>query len=80
MTLHIINSAAVERIKEYLEVDQEAPARVSNPPPAGWPSSDGGIVVENLVIRYAADLPTVLKGISFAIKPREKIGVVRWFL
>lgn len=74
---HIANPAAVERIKEYLEVSQEAPARVANPPPAGWPSSEGGIVVENLVIRYAADLPAVLKGITFAIKPREKIGVVR---
>lgn len=76
--IDILDSAAVERIKEYLEVGQEAPARVSSPPPAGWPSSDGGIVVKNLVIRYAADLPAVLKGISFAIKPREKIGVVRW--
>jgi ABC-type multidrug transport system fused ATPase/permease subunit len=78
--IHIIDPAAVERIKEYLEVGQEAPARVSNPPPAGWPSSDGGIVVQNLVIRYAVDLPAVLKGISFAIKPREKIGVVRWLV
>lgn len=66
----------MERIKEYLEVTQEAPARVTNPPPAKWPSSEGGIVVENLVIRYASDLPAVLKGITFTINPREKIGVV----
>ncbi|KAF8306061.1 hypothetical protein DL93DRAFT_2150580 [Clavulina sp. PMI_390] len=67
---------SVERIKEYLEVPQEAPARVSHPPPAAWPSSSGGIAIENLVIRYAPDLPAVLKGISFAINPREKVGVV----
>lgn len=72
----MLEPLAVERIKEYLEVPQEAPARVAKPPPAGWPSSSGGIAVENLVIRYAPDLPAVLKGISFTIRPQEKIGVV----
>lgn len=77
-TEHQINlSPAVERIKEYVEVAQEAPARVSNPPPAHWPSSEGGIVVENLLVRYAPSLPAVLKGITFSVKPREKVGVVR---
>jgi hypothetical protein len=67
----------VERIKEYLELDQEAPAKVARPPPARWPCSDGGIDVENLVVRYAPHLPAVLKGISFSIRPHEKVGVVR---
>ena len=68
---------AVERIKEYLQLDQEAPAKVARPPPAGWPSSGGGIDVENLVVRYAPHLPAVLKGISFSIRPHEKVGIVR---
>ena len=72
----IFTLTAVERIKEYLELPQVAPAKASYPPPAHWPSSVGGIAVQNLVIRYAPHLPPVLKNISFDIKPREKIGVV----
>ncbi|KAF8342804.1 uncharacterized protein EI90DRAFT_3030312 [Cantharellus anzutake] len=67
---------SVERIKDYLELDQEAPARCSPPPPARWPSSHGGITFENLVIRYAPHLPPALKGVSFTIHSHEKIGVV----
>jgi ABC-type multidrug transport system fused ATPase/permease subunit len=68
---------SVERIVEYLDVPQEAPAIIeSSRPPAYWPSSSGGLVVEDLVVRYAPDLPSALKGISFDVKPGEKIGVV----
>lgn len=35
--------------------------------PASWPSQ-GRIKVENLSMRYAPDLPDVLKGISFDIE------------
>lgn len=70
---------SVERIVEYLEVPQERPSIIENSrPPAYWPSSNGEIVVNNLVVRYASELPAVLKNLSFIIKPREKIGVVRW--
>ncbi|KAG8934657.1 hypothetical protein FRC02_009484 [Tulasnella sp. 418] len=67
---------SIERIGEYLQVEQEAPAKSATPPPAYWPSSSGGIAVEDLVIKYAPHLPQVLKGVSFEIKPREKVGVV----
>lgn len=68
---------SVERIVEYLEVPQEAPAIIEKSrPPAYWPSSDGGIVVEDLVVKYAKFLPDVLRNISFSINPREKIGIV----
>jgi ABC-type multidrug transport system fused ATPase/permease subunit len=66
---------ALERIKEYTEVSQEAPEFVEPRPPASWPA-DGAISVDNLVIRYAPDLPDVLHGISFEVAPREKVGVV----
>lgn len=68
---------AVERVVEYLGVSQEAPAIIEkNRPPAYWPSSNGQLVVENLVVRYSPDLPDVLKNISFVVQPSEKIGVV----
>ncbi|KAJ7040325.1 pleiotropic drug resistance ABC transporter [Mycena alexandri] len=69
---------SVERVIEYLDVPQEAPAIVEKSrPPAYWPSSSGELVVDNLVVRYAPDLPPVLRNLSFSIKPSEKIGVVR---
>ncbi|KIO19698.1 hypothetical protein M407DRAFT_82489 [Tulasnella calospora MUT 4182] len=67
---------SIERIGEYLAVDQEAAAKSVKPPPAYWPTSNGGIEVENLVIKYSPNLPAVLKGISFEVRPREKIGVI----
>lgn len=44
-------------------------------PPAAWPH-EGRVEFTDLVVRYAPDLPPVLKGISFDIKPRERVGVV----
>lgn len=32
--------------------------------------------MKDLVVRYAPDLDPVLKGLTFSVKPREKIGVV----
>ncbi len=69
---------SVERIVEYLDVAQEAPAVIEDKrPPAYWPSSNGELVVEKLEVRYAPELPAVLKQISFTVNPAEKIGVVR---
>lgn len=62
---------------EYLGVPQEAPAIIDKSrPPAYWPSSNGELVVENLVVRYAPNLPAVLRNLSFTVKPSEKVGVV----
>lgn len=72
---------SVERIIEYLEVPEERPAIIKDHrPPAYWPSSNGDIIVDNLVVRYAPELPAVLKNLSFVIKPTEKIGVVSVYL
>lgn len=69
---------SVERVVEYLDVPQEAPPVIEeNRPPAYWPSSSGELAVEDLVVRYAPTLPAVLHGLSFVVKPSEKIGVVR---
>ncbi|ORX49049.1 P-loop containing nucleoside triphosphate hydrolase protein [Hesseltinella vesiculosa] len=65
---------AVERVVEFMEMDQE----VDNPtvtPPANWPSA-GAIEIQDLQVRYAEDLDLILKGINASIQPGEKIGIV----
>ena len=72
-----LDFSSVERVTEYFNVPQEAPAIIENfRAPAYWPSSSGSLVVDHLVIQYAPHLPPVLHGISFTINPSEKIGVV----
>ncbi|KAI7895791.1 P-loop containing nucleoside triphosphate hydrolase protein [Mucor mucedo] len=66
---------AVERIVEFLEMDQEAPSITDVRPPSEWPSK-GSIQVNNLHVKYADDLETVLKGLTFTVRPKEKIGIV----
>lgn len=66
---------AVERIVEYTdEIEQEAPAILEPRPPPAWPQ--GGLTVEGLRIKYSPELPDVLKGISFSVKPGAKVGLV----
>ncbi|KAF9531878.1 pleiotropic drug resistance ABC transporter [Crepidotus variabilis] len=68
---------SVERVTEYLEVPQEAPAIVEScRAPAYWPSTSGDIIVEDLVVKYAEHLPPVLHSLSFVVRPSEKIGIV----
>ncbi|KZT70050.1 P-loop containing nucleoside triphosphate hydrolase protein [Daedalea quercina L-15889] len=66
---------AVERIKEFSELPREPPEFVEPRPPASWPQK-GAIECEDLVIRYAPDLPNVLHNLNFSIAPGEKIGVL----
>lgn len=69
--------AAVERITEYLKIPQEAPSIIeSSRPPAYWPSDHSGLIVENLVVKYADHLTPALKSISFEIQPKEKVGII----
>ncbi|GJJ77848.1 hypothetical protein EMPS_10207 [Entomortierella parvispora] len=71
-----MNMNAVERVAEYLDLEEEPPAIIEGSrPPASWPHS-GAIAVENLSMRYSADSPEVIKNISFSIKAGEKVGVV----
>ncbi|KAA1073985.1 hypothetical protein PGTUg99_028716 [Puccinia graminis f. sp. tritici] len=68
-----INFNSMERIHEYLGVDQEPKNGIQ--PPAAWPSKQGTIEVEGLTARYAPHLPPVLKSVSFSVKAGEKIGI-----
>lgn len=68
---------AVERIDEYSRLPQEkllGQVPASDLPPH-WPNS-GIVEVEDLMVRYADDLPYVLKGLSFSIADREKVAIV----
>lgn len=51
----------------------------SNRPPAYWPSSTTNnalIRVEDLVIKYAPELPAVLHNVSFSLNAKERIGLL----
>ncbi|TFK37278.1 multidrug resistance-associated ABC transporter [Crucibulum laeve] len=71
---------AVERVVEYLDLPQEPPAVIeSNRVPVYWPSNsnkDALISVENLVVKYAPDLPAVLRDVSFTVKAGERVGLL----
>ncbi|THU84317.1 multidrug resistance-associated ABC transporter [Dendrothele bispora CBS 962.96] len=71
---------SVERVVEYLDLPQEPPAVIeSSRPPAYWPSSsrnDSLVSVENLVVKYAPELPSVLQDVSFTLKAGERIGLL----
>ena len=70
------NMNSVERIKEYLDVEQEAAAVVEkNRPPENWPSR-GTVEFINYSTRYRKELDPVLRNLTFKIQAREKIGIV----
>ncbi|XP_052041364.1 ATP-binding cassette sub-family C member 2 [Apodemus sylvaticus] len=69
------NIVAVERINEYINVENEAPWVTDKRPPADWPRK-GEIQFNNYQVRYRPELDLVLKGITCNIKSTEKIGVV----
>lgn len=70
------NMNSVERIKEYLDVEQEAPAVIEETrPAANWPS-EGSVEFIDYSTRYRSDLEPVLRNVSFKIKPLEKVGIV----
>ncbi|CAM9405941.1 unnamed protein product [Chrysoparadoxa australica] len=68
---------AVERVLAYSRVDQEA-ALYSSPghaPPSDWPPN-GEVVATNLSCAYREDMPNILKGLTFRIKPGQRVGIV----
>ncbi|KAM5344772.1 hypothetical protein ACJ41O_010634 [Fusarium nematophilum] len=70
------NMNSMERIKEYLDVEQEAGSIVEdNRPPKNWPGS-GCVEFVNYTTSYRKELNPVLTDISLKIEPREKVGIV----
>lgn len=71
-----MNLNSVERIQEYLELEQEPPSTIEgHRPPAAWPTT-AAIEVKDLVVSYSPELDPVLHGVSFATGGHEKIGIV----
>jgi ABC-type multidrug transport system fused ATPase/permease subunit len=71
-----MNMNSFERLQEYLEVEQEAPYEIEETEPAvSWPES-GRINVKDVSLRYAPELPRVIKNVSFDVEPNQKVGIV----
>jgi ABC-type multidrug transport system fused ATPase/permease subunit len=70
------NMNAVERLQEYINVEQEAPADVPETKPASnWPSH-GVVEFIGYSTRYRSDLEPVLNKITFRIEAGQKVGIV----
>ena len=74
------NFNAVERILHYTRLPSEGAATTHNDPPPSWPES-GSVEFKDVELAYRPGLPTVLRGVSFKVKPREKVysapGILR---
>ncbi|KAJ7919496.1 hypothetical protein B0H13DRAFT_2430321 [Mycena leptocephala] len=66
---------SLERIQQYIYIEQEPKSTEAGKPPAHWPSS-GELIVEKLSARYSPDGPKVLRDISFRVNAGERIGIV----
>ncbi|KAF9329230.1 hypothetical protein BG006_007662 [Podila minutissima] len=69
------NIVSVERLKEYVELPQEAPEIVpDHRPPQHWPDQ-GCVDFVNYETRYRPGLELVLRGVNCSIRSHEKIGI-----
>uniref|UniRef100_A0A7N0T3B4 ABC-type xenobiotic transporter n=1 Tax=Kalanchoe fedtschenkoi TaxID=63787 RepID=A0A7N0T3B4_KALFE len=67
---------SVERLNQYMHIPSEAPEIVEeNRPPPNWPAV-GKVEIHDLKVRYRADTPLVLRGISCTFEGGHKIGIV----
>nr|XP_048721612.1 multidrug resistance-associated protein 1 isoform X1 [Caretta caretta] len=70
------NIVAVERVKEYSEMEKEAPwCTEQTAPPNNWPH-EGKVEFRGYGLRYREDLDLVLKNINVTINGGEKVGIV----
>ncbi|KAJ5646478.1 ABC transporterintegral membrane type 1 [Penicillium lividum] len=69
------NMNATERVHYYgTELEEEAPLHLAEVPES-WPEN-GGIEFKDTKMRYRAELPLVLKGLSMDVQGGERIGIV----
>ncbi|KAI9216078.1 ATP-binding cassette sub-family C member 1 [Blastocladiella britannica] len=66
---------AIERIRQYSQVEQEAPADTGFVTDADWPAK-GALEFKDYSTTYREGLDPVLRGLSIAIPPGCKVGVV----
>merc|ERR1719428_180876 len=68
--------SSVQRVVEYGGLHHEATAHNGlKAPPASWPQH-GALSLVKVDMRYQAQLPLALKGVSFDVRPGEKVGIV----
>ncbi len=70
-----VQGNSIERIADYLAIDQEPAATEKGKPPASWPTS-GDITVSNLTARYYDGGPVVLDNISLDVSAGSRVGIV----
>ncbi|ORY22510.1 hypothetical protein BCR39DRAFT_551500 [Naematelia encephala] len=70
-----VQGNSVERIEDYLVIDQEPAYKQEKQPPAAWPTS-GKIVLDKLSAKYTKDGPTVLDNLQLTIESGQKVGIV----
>ncbi|KAJ2611751.1 hypothetical protein EV177_003333 [Coemansia sp. RSA 1804] len=70
------NMNAIERIMQYMNVEQEAAldTEPEHKPLASWPTK-GDVQIDNLFAEYVPGVP-VLHGVSLSIEHGEKVGIV----
>lgn len=66
---------SVERVEEYSSKPTEAPVETGAHLPPNWPA-EGRIVFKNYSTRYREGLDLVVKDVSFAVQPAQKVGIV----
>lgn len=72
MTNHLMS---VERILEYAQIEPEKQPDIPQNVPADWPKA-GKIEFKQVFYRYSTESEPVLRGLSFSVKPKEKVSVV----
>ena len=65
----------MERIEQYINIEQEPKPVADKVPPAAWPTG-GTLRVEGLNAKYSVDGSLVLKDVSFEVKSGERVGIV----
>ncbi|PKI48620.1 hypothetical protein CRG98_030985 [Punica granatum] len=67
---------SIERVKQYMHIQSEAPEIIEgNRPDPNWPAT-GSLRIFNLKVRYRPGAPLVLQGISCNIEGGHKVGIV----
>ncbi|CAL6003720.1 Xenobiotic-transporting_ATPase / Multidrug resistance-associated protein [Hexamita inflata] len=67
---------SIERVIEYTQLPREGRYKSSRELPENWMKRGSSIEVKNLHYRYRPELPVVIKGVSFDVKPYEHVGIV----
>lgn len=66
---------SVERILEYSQLEPEKQPQIQKSVLKNWPN-EGRIEFKKVFYRYSAEAEPVLRGLSFAVQPKEKVSVV----